>query len=162
MPHKRLNVETKMIRTLLGAHPEDKSFTYCVKETQTCRSLVLLRNTKSFYNSFYSKERGVCAVEYYILNSDGTFSAYLDETCASKPVINFADRENMRLRVSFDQLGFPTVHNTLLRRHGTSEYAIADLTYSKNLSRISGITFNFKDSNFRGTVDIVYLRKSSR
>ena len=148
--------ETQFVRDFISTHSETKRVRYCIPNTETCRDLVFMKNTSSFFNYFTSKERGVCAVEYFIKNENGTFRSYLDETCQSKPIVNYADSENINLRVSFDELGFPTVRHAMLRKHGTTSYAIADLIFSKEKNILEGTQFDSSTGKHEA-IKIVYL-----
>jgi len=116
---------------------------------------------------FWSAERHILVVEYYIENPDGSFSAYLDESANAKIDIDHVAVENSNLKVTFDRRGFPTIHNTLLVKHHATPptFAIGDLIYTGSYSRIVAREFvhpSTPQNSDGNPIDIKYSRKYYR
>lgn len=158
-----LHSETQEIQALRARSAPRASFHYCMAGTLTCRTLVLLKDQSGqklteFYDNFFSSERAVSATGYFLLNGDGTYRNYLDETFDGQVNINLIHDENRRVKVTFDSQGFPTMHKLVLKHMGSSKFAVADLRYGPEETVIEGFQYDSKDPNFKVPIRVVYRR----
>ncbi len=156
------DVETGEVKTLL-TNAKETRINYCIKNTLTCRSLVLLEDLSKnklpiFYNTFISAERAVGLTGYFLKNSNDNFRAYTDSILDGKIIIDTVNEWDKEINVSFDQNGFPTLKNLRLVTLGTSKYSVATLTFSEEESSIKGIQYDSNDPSVANKIEVIYTR----
>lgn len=157
-----LQSESQEIKALNDRTAVRTTYNYCMPNTLTCRTLVLLKDKSSknkvvdFYENFVSAERKVAATGYYVRNDDGTYRNYLDESFDGKVNVNLIIDENRKLEVTFDAEGLPTIHKLRLKHMGTPFYVEADLKYGPREAVIEGTQYNSDDTSYRKPLRFVY------
>ncbi|MGE3758539.1 MAG: hypothetical protein AB7H97_12325 [Pseudobdellovibrionaceae bacterium] len=157
--------QTAEVKALRDSSAIRNSYHYCTLGTLTCRTLVLLMDpvtgvTKpDFYNNFLSSERAVASTGYFLRNSNGTYKNYLDQTFDGIVNIDFVTDENMNLVVTQDPSYFPTVHNMMLKRLGTTKYVVATMSFTAEMAKIVGWEYDATDVTYKKPVLTIYQRQ---
>lgn len=156
--------ETRQAQELMDSTEVMASYHYCISGTMTCRSLVQLRDkvtakaVPSFYDNFFSTERFVASTGYFLQNEDGTFRAFLDETFDGQVNISLVEEENQSLVITYDSDYFPTIHNVIFKRLGTTMYAELDVVYAPTHATLVGTMYDSENPDFKAPVYIYYGR----
>lgn len=156
--------ETAEAQALARSTQIADSFRYCTRGTLTCRTLVMLKDKQTgkkvrhFYDVFASSERAVGGTGYFIRNEDGTFHSFLDSVFNGAIAIDTSYEENRGLRITYDWLGFPTIHNFVIKRLGTTRYAVVKMSYHFHVVTIVGNEYDTADPNYRMPASATYER----
>lgn len=163
LAHAQYSTETQEAQSLTQNNSVHSKYHYCLPQTLTCRTLVLLKNSSnqivpSFYDVFLSSERAVGSTGYFVENQNGTFHAYLDEALDSQVSISRSYSQNQALTVTFDSNNLPTISNMYLKRLGTTRFVIATMTYTTTQATIVGTEYDEVDTNYAVSVSATYNR----
>ncbi|MGE0764663.1 MAG: hypothetical protein AB7N80_15415 [Bdellovibrionales bacterium] len=156
--------DTATVKELIDSTEVFERYNYCVEDTLTCRTLVILKSKsngqpiRSWYDVFLSSERAVGSVGYFLSKEGRKFRAVLDRSMDGEINIDLKFTDNQDLRISFDRHGFPTVHDVSLKRLGTPRYIFGDMSYNSREAMIVGHELDSNDPNYKKPVRIIYKR----
>lgn len=138
---------------------------YCQEGTDACRVLYQRKDrltgelSPSFYDQFYSFERGVQGFCFILFNEKTQkYEVYSDLVADGKIEINQILEGNKDVFVTFDEDNYPTTNNIVLTKLGSTTGLKGVMSFSATGSLVEGKWINLEDgSDLDGGARIEYL-----
>lgn len=110
-------LEIETVQAFLKRTKSHQFFAYLEPHTGHLRTLYFLKEKdsgnqiRSFYEIIHAPHFGRSMGAYFIENSSGLFTSYIDENLATTPRARVFDPLNYNIKIDFDHEGFPLIHN---------------------------------------------------
>jgi hypothetical protein len=135
----------KKVTEFLNSTSMARTRTYCVEDKDDCRILVQRvdkltgKLSKSFYDIFQSRDRKVTSICFSIYDeATKSYAVYSDLTADADIVINQILSLNKNVKITFDRSNYPTIHNLVLSKLGTTNGVLGTLSFSSKGSSVDG------------------------
>lgn len=137
---------------------------YCLPGTLTCRTVFKMKDKTSgqiieaFYENFFSSERGVGGAFYFLPTAPGSqqFNVYGDTKFDGVLEIDSVVPGNVAT-VNWNG-DFPTIQNLTMLKLGTTQYAVATLTYTTDKAVMDGTSYDSANPSFQQAIHLEYPR----
>ena len=143
--HDDYQKKVQKVFSNLKPHRELK---YAIENQLTFRVLLLFwdpvtnSQSRSFIERFYSNERQVACSGYHTYSADGTMASYLEEGLQAGDEKILQDTGNIGKRVSFDEKGFPTLHDAKVKILGTNSWMVGNFSFSEECCEMKGYEYS--------------------